>query len=133
MFAKSLSFLCCTFVLVGSIGSSAAETYSGQAAKESGQTSAHGSASAANSIAATGQLTSAAVAVPLSVGGAVLGSTGAVLGSVGAAGTSAANQSMRAATAPIGTPLDVTDEVITVTPPNKALQTNTSVKKETNL
>ncbi len=87
-----------------------------QAVQESAQASGNASASAAHSIVASGQVTSAATAVPLSVGGAVLGSAGAV--SVGAA-----YDSMNAATAPIGAPLEVTDESITTMPPNEALKT----------
>ena len=77
--------------------------------------SGHASASAAHSVAASGQLTSAALAVPLLSGGAVLGSAGAVSADAG-------RDSLRAATAPIGTPLEITDEVITIVPPNEALK-----------
>ena len=124
----SMSFASSMFLFFITTGSAVAgdNTYSGQAIKEGVQASGHASASAANSIAASGQVTSAAMAVPLSVGGAVLGSAGA-------ASASAANQSMRAATAPIGTPLEVTDEAITITPPNEALKRNVSDKKDTNL
>ncbi len=90
-------------------------TYSGQAVSESAQASGHASASAAFGIVASGQATSAALAVPLSVGGAVLGSAGAM-------STAAAQEAMRAASAPIGTPLVVTEEVITIVPPNEALK-----------
>lgn len=128
MRVPSLSFPCGIFLSFFVIGSALAgdNTYSGQAIKEGVQSSGHASASAANSIAVSGQVTSAAIAVPLSVGGAVLGSAGA-------ASASAANQSMRAATAPIGTPLEVTDEAITITPPNEALKNKVSDKKDTNL
>ncbi|MEI7432257.1 MAG: hypothetical protein WCL27_17565 [Betaproteobacteria bacterium] len=90
-------------------------THSGQAATESVRASGHASGSAAHSIAASGRVTSAAIAVPMSVGGAVLVVSGA-------ASVSAANQSMRAAIAPIGTPLPITDEAIVTTPPNVALK-----------
>mgnify|MGYP000128413149 CR=1 FL=1 len=83
-------------------------------ATESGQASGHASAAAGYGVVASGQVTSAAVAVPLSVGGAVLGSA-AVVSAGAAAG------SMRAANAPIGQPLPVTDRVITTQPPNQAL------------
>jgi hypothetical protein len=91
------------------------DTHAGQAVTNAAQASGHASASAAHGIAASGQVTSAVSAVPLSIGGAVLGSTGA-------ASAAAARDSMRAATAPIGTPLQVTDEVISVIPPNEALK-----------
>lgn len=87
----------------------------GQAVTNGLQASGHASASAAHSIAASGQLTSAAIAIPLM-------SAGAVAGSVGTASKGAAGESMRAATAPIGTPLEVTDESITVMSPKDALK-----------
>ena len=77
--------------------------------------SGNASASAGHSLAASGQLTSAALAVPLM-------SAGVVAGSVGGASAGSANQSMRAATAPIGTPLEITDESITVISPKEALK-----------
>lgn len=91
------------------------ETHAGRAIKDGMAASGHASASAAHSIVASGQVTSAAIAVPLSVGGAALASGGAV-------SAAAARDSMKAATAPIGTPLPVTDEAITVMPPNQALK-----------
>lgn len=81
------------------------------AADHSGQSAAHSGAS----VAASGKATSAASAIPLSVGGAALSVGGAV--SMGAADASA-----RAAVTPIGKPLEITDETITVTPPNEALK-----------
>lgn len=97
------------------------ETHAGRAVSLSGQASAATSGSAAHSIAASGQVTSAAVAVPLSA-------SGAVMGSAGAASARAAHDSMKAATAPIGTPLPVTDEAITIMPPNEALKTKEEKK-----
>lgn len=99
------------------------DTHAGRAATLSGQSSAAASGSAAHSIAASGQVTSAASAAPLSLGGAVLGSTGAV-------SAQAAHDSMKAATAPIGTPLNITDEVITIMPPNEALKTKNKSDKD---
>ncbi len=96
------------------------DSHAGRAVEEAVQTGSHASASAAHSIAASGQVTSAASAIPLSVGGAVAGSAGAV-------SAGAARDSMRAATAPIGTPLEITDEVITVVPPNEALKSKGKV------
>jgi hypothetical protein len=87
----------------------------GQAVTNGSQASGHASASAAHSIAASGQLTSAAIAIPLM-------SAGAVAGTVGSASTGAAGGSMRATTAPIGTPLEVTDESVTVMSPKEALK-----------
>lgn len=90
-------------------------TESGRAVNEAIQSSGHASGSAAHSIAASGQVTSAVSAIPLSLSGAVLGSAGAV-------SAGAARDLMRAATTPIGTPLLITDETITVIPPNEALK-----------
>jgi hypothetical protein len=94
------------------------DTHSGQAVRESAQTSGHASASAAHSIVASGQTTSAVAAVPLSAGGAVLGSVGAV-------SADAARSLTNAATAPIGAPLQITEESITTVPPNEALKNKT--------
>jgi hypothetical protein len=84
---------------------------SGQAIQNAGGASLHASASAAHAIAASGQATFALSAVPLAIGGSV----GAVSGQL-------AKDSMSAANAPIGTPLKITDEVLTITPPNEALK-----------
>jgi len=81
----------------------------------SGQASAHASASAAHAIAASGQTVLAVSAVPLAIGGAVLTSAGQ-------ASTNMGNASMRAANAPIGTPLPISDEAITVVRPDIALR-----------
>lgn len=99
------------------------DTHAGQAVGNAAQASGHASASAAHSIAASGQVTSAAAAVPLSAGGAVLGSAGA-------ASTGAAHGSINAATAPIGKPLEITNEAITTTPPNEALKNKKKEKSE---
>lgn len=94
-----------------------AADHSGQASGHAAQSGSHASASAGHSIAASGQVTSAASAIPLSIGGAALSVGGAV--SMGAA-----NDSARAATSPAGTSLPITDEIITVMPPNEALKPN---------
>jgi hypothetical protein len=98
------------------------DTHAARAVTYSGQASTAASGSAAHSIAASGQVTSAVSAIPLSVGGAAM-----ISGGVVSAG--AANASMKAATAPIGTPLPVTNEVITVMPPNEALKKKNDEKK----
>lgn len=87
----------------------------GQAVKHGAQASGNASASAAHSIVASGQVTSAAVAVPLMA-------SGAVTGSVAGASVAVGQDSMRAAAVPIGTPLEVTDEAITVVSPKEALK-----------
>lgn len=85
--------------------------------------SGHASASAAHSIAASGQVTSGMLAVPLLASGAVSASAGGVSTNAGAA-------SLNAASMPIGTPLVVTDEAITVIPPNQALKSKTEPTKQ---
>lgn len=97
----------------------AESTHSGKAVENASKAGSHASASAAHSIAASGQVTSAASAVPLAIGGSV----GAVSGQL-------ANESMRAATAPIGTPLQITDETLTIVPPNEALKVKKDVKAD---
>lgn len=112
------------FLAAATIGGASADdnTHAGRAANEAVQSSGHASASAAHSIAASGQVTSAVSAVPLSVGGAVLGSAGAV-------STGAARDSTKASTAPIGTPLEIGDETITVIPPDQALKSKNKAVK----
>lgn len=97
-------------------GFAADNTHAAQAVKDGVTASGKASTSAAHSIVASGQVTSAVAAVPLSVGGAV--------------STGAARSSMKAATAPIGTPLEVTDESITTMPPNEALKRKDDKKSD---
>lgn len=90
----------------------AENTHAEEAVKKSAQASGNASASAAHSIAASGQVTSAAVAVPLKA-----------VGAVGAASAQAGDGLSKAASAPIGTPLQVTDEAITAGPlPSEAMK-----------
>ncbi|MBF0303728.1 MAG: hypothetical protein HQK73_11870 [Desulfamplus sp.] len=99
----------------------AADTHSGQALDESGKAGSHASNSAAHAIISTGKVTSAASAIPLSIGG-----------SVGAVSSEIANELMDAATAPAGTPLEISDESVTVgTPPDEALKNSTETKVDT--
>lgn len=86
-------------------------THSGRAVKEAGKAGSHSSASAGHSIAGSAQVTSAASAVPF-----------AIAGSAGAVSMEIAGGLMDAATAPIGAPLEITDESVTAgPPPNQAL------------
>lgn len=94
-------------------------THAGRAVDHAGKSFSHASASAAHSIAGSAQVTSAASAIPLSIGASV----GAVSGQM-------AKESMKAATAPVGTPLEITDEAITVVPPNEALKQKTGKPEE---
>lgn len=94
-------------------------THAGKAVDHAAKSFSHASGSAAHSIAASGQVTSAASAIPLSIGA----SAGAVSGQM-------AHGSMKAATAPIGTPLEITDEAITTVPPNEALKQKSDKPEE---
>lgn len=90
----------------------AGNTHSGRAVHESGKAAAHSSAAAAHAVVGAGQVTSAASAVPLYV-----------VGAVGAASTEIADELMEAATAPAGTPLEISEESVTAGPaPNLALK-----------
>lgn len=86
-----------------------------KAVKTGGQASSNAAASAGHSLVATGQLASGVVATPLLA-------SGAIAVGVGSAAIQAGGSLMGAASSPIGTPLPVTDETISIIPPNKALQ-----------
>jgi hypothetical protein len=86
-----------------------------KAVKTGGQASSNAAASAGHSLLATGQLESGVVATPLLA-------SGAIAVGVGGAAVQAGSSLMNAATHPIGTPLPVTEETISVIPPNRALQ-----------
>jgi len=118
-----LAFL--SILLAATVGNPAlaqSTTHADQAAKDGVAASGHTSASAAHSVAASGQVTSAILAVPLLSGAAALGSAGAVSATAG-------RGSLRAATVPIGTPLEISDESITVMPPNEALKSKATQTK----
>lgn len=80
-----------------------------------------GRVSGGDSLSGAGRVISGTSAIPLSVGAAVLSAGGAM--SVGAA--SNATQA-----APIGTPLEISSEIITVMPPNEALQQKPNTQLE---
>lgn len=88
-------------------------------AKQSGQASGRASgnsvASAGHSLAATGQLVSGVVAVPFLA-------SGAVAADIGNTALQAAGAPMNATSRPVGKPLPITDETISILPPNPALQ-----------
>ena len=104
--------------ILGCMAGWADEGFSRGPVGNSVQASVHASASAAHAIAASGQTVLAVSAVPLSIGGAVLTSAGQ-------SSTAMGNASMQAANAPIGTPLPITDEAITVVRPDIALRAGT--------
>ncbi len=115
---QSIFFI--AFVAVGTLNSAYAdESLSGQAFKNASGASLHASASFAHAIAASGQATFAVSAIPFAIGGSV----GAVSGQV-------ANGSMQVANTPIGTPLVIADDVLTISPPNEALKTKPTHKDE---
>ena len=87
----------------------------GQAVKAAGRASGNAAASVGHSLLATGQLASGVAATPLLASGAV--ATG-----VGSAATQAGGSLMNTASSPIGKPLPVTEETISIIPPNQALQ-----------
>lgn len=87
----------------------------GQAVKAAGRASGNAAASVGHSLLATGQLASGVVATPLLASGAV--ATG-----VGSAATQAGGSLMNTASSPIGKPLPLTEETISIIPPNQALQ-----------
>ena len=103
---RSVLAIVSAITLILSVNSFGADTHSGQALEDAGKAVSHGSSSAGHALIGSGQVTSAASAVPLAVGG-----------SAGAVATEIANDLMEAATAPIGTPLEITDESVTVGPP----------------
>lgn len=86
-----------------------------QTVKAGGRASGNVAASAGHSLVATGQLASGVVATPLLA-------SGAIAVGVGSAAVQAGGSLMNAATSTIGTPLPVTDETVSIIPPNKALQ-----------
>lgn len=117
LYSFSLALFC---VIALNCNSFAGDTHSGHAVKEAGKAGSHASASAAHSIAASGQVTSAASAAPLIVSGAA----GAVSAEIG-------KGLMDSATAPIGTPLEITDEAIMAGPsPDQALAPAKPEKQE---
>ena len=109
--------------LLASSAFAADQSLSGQAIGNSAQASGHASASVAHAIGASGQATLGVSAIPLAIGGVVSGAAGAVSGQ-------AARNSAQAASTPIGTPLDITDETITIMPPNEALKKEAQPKPE---
>lgn len=86
-----------------------------KAVQAGGRASGNASASAGHSLAATGQLTSGVIAMPVLASGTV--AVGA-----GSAAVQAGGSLMDAASRPMGQPLPVSDETISILPPNKALQ-----------
>lgn len=99
------------FSVLISANSFAGKTHSGQAVAEAGKASSHAVGSVAHGTIASGQAASAAAAVPLAVAGAA-----------GAVSAKISKDLMDAAKAPVGAPLEISDESVTAgPPPNEAL------------
>ena len=96
------------FAALASSGCAGSTSNASVAVKQSVQASGLASSGAAHALAASGQAALAVSSVPLAVSGAVL--------------SGAAKASMNAASAPAGTALPLTDQTITVIPPNQALK-----------
>ncbi|MEH0021631.1 MAG: hypothetical protein V6Z89_18390 [Desulfobacter sp.] len=91
------------------------DTHSGRAVNHGSQAASHASGSAAHAISASGQAVSGAASVPFMVSGAA-----------GASSAQIGEDLHNAASEPIGTPLEITDETITIgPPPDQALNANT--------
>lgn len=113
-------FACCLSLWTAVAMANPAE-HADQAVQAGRRTSGNASASAGHSLAATGQLASGVIATPILASGVV--AVGA-----GSAAVQAGSSLMGAATRPVGKPLPVTDETISVLPPNKALQVPSASK-----
>jgi hypothetical protein len=112
---NSTAVLFCVFSLCTNTAMANPADQLQKAVKAGGQASSNAAASAGHSLVATGQLASGVVATPLLA-------SGAIAVGVGGAAVQAGGSLMGAASSPIGTPLPVTDETISIIPPNKALQ-----------
>lgn len=86
-----------------------------QAVRAGTQASGNTSASAGHSLAATGQLASGIIATPILASGLITLGAGSAAVQSGGALVDAASRS-------VGKPLPITDETISILPPNKALQ-----------
>jgi len=104
---KIMMIIGLSLVLTVSISSlSLAGPNSGQAIIESGQASTHSSAASVHAVIGSGQAVSAVAAVPFAISHGI----GEVSGEI-------ADSLFDAATTPIGVPLPITDETVTVGPP----------------
>lgn len=112
---KSTAALVCALSLYGLNAMANPAEQLQKAVNSSGQAGSQAAGSAMHSLVAVGQLASGVVATPLLASGAI--SVG-----VGSAAVQAGGSLMSAATSPIGTPLPVTEETISIISPNRALQ-----------
>jgi len=80
--------------------------------QHSGQAVAHSALASGHSVVGSAKLTSAAIAVPL-----------VVVGSIGAVSAQAGKSLIKEANKPIGEPLEISDEILTVGPsPDRAMR-----------
>lgn len=105
----------CALSVWTSVASANPAEHAEKAVQAGGRASGNASASAGHSLAATGQLTSGVIATPIMA-------SGAIAAGAGSAAMQAGGALMDSARRPISTPLPVTDETISILPPNKALQ-----------
>ena len=118
MLKRCLRSICLLIVFLPSLPAAADdETHLGRAILESGRASLHASVAAGHALAASGQATLAVSAVPLSL-------SGAALTSVGRVSSSTAVAMQRAASAPVGAPLEISDEYLITVPPDQALKSH---------
>jgi hypothetical protein len=96
------------------------KSHADKAVDHGAQASSNASASAAHALIASGQVTSAIASAPLALSGTVLGASAQ-------ASTGLAQAPAMAATTPIGTPLPIAEESVSIMPPDAALKTNTQV------
>ena len=111
--------IACVFVLATNTATANPAGHATEAARAGLRASGNAAASAGHSLAATGQLASGVVATPILA-------SGAMAVGVGSAAVQAGGSLMNAANSPIGTPLPVSEETVSVLPPNQALQQPTT-------
>ncbi len=117
---RFLSFLLCDLQVINVPQVFANGTHSGQAISQAFRASGHASKSLGHSIAAGGQAVSAVAAVPF-----------LAVGASGGVSTQIGHDLHDAAIAPVGEPLEITDEIITVgPPPDLAIEKDPVIKKD---
>lgn len=111
---KIVALINVAFFLFTSGAVTIAQTSDNPAAEHASQTSAHGSQSVMHAIMGTGKVVSAASSVPF-----------AAAGSAGAVSTDIASESNKAASLPVGEPLEIAEETVSAgLPPDQELQNN---------
>jgi len=107
----SVNILISFMILAFMAGTAWAQTNVGAAVKHGSQAGSHASRSVIHAIIGSGQVVSAAASVPLSIAG-----------SAGAVSAQIAHDLRKAASTPIGQPLEISDETVSVgLPPDMEL------------